>query len=167
MKKILIIAAVLASMNAWAKDSQRLILADAKTFITEVSTTTVRCSDLGYGNLQLKINLSGLDGWTVFDHSNNYLGEFGEPCMTAGSCKTAWRKDGYNVADIVQDKPGSEVITVVRQLIESKTESKDEAGVDVCIRSLTENINTTVRGIKFAHTRSGADQTFHIEVCRK
>ncbi|MEQ1721984.1 MAG: hypothetical protein ABL930_02330 [Pseudobdellovibrio sp.] len=142
-------------------------MADSKTFVTEVSLTTVRCSQIGYGFPELKINLSGLDGWTVFDHTNSHVGEFGEPCMTAGVCKRGTAGRGFSINDLIQDNPGNEVVTVQRQLIERKYESKDQDNVEVCIRSLTENLSSSVRGIKFQHSRSGAEQTFAIEACRK
>jgi hypothetical protein len=166
MKKQILLAGLVIGMGfvAQAKDSQRVILSDSKTFTTQVSVETVRCSMLGYGTGLLKINLSGLDGWTLFDHSNAAVGEFGEPCMAAGRCELG---DDKAVNDLIGNKPGSETITVLRQVLEIKRESKDEQGNDVCIRSLQENLNTTVRGTAFKHSRTGADQTFAIEVCRK
>ena len=167
MKTLIMTIALLGTFNAWAKDSQRVILADSKTFLTEVSNTTVRCSEIGYGSKELKINLSGLDGWTLFDHTNSLAGEFGEPCMTAGLCKRVPNGPGFNIGDLVQDNPGSELITVSRNVIESKNEGKDTENNDVCVRSLTENLTTSVRGIKFKHTRYGESQNFPVEVCRK
>lgn len=169
MKKLLLVITVMSSLNTWAKDTQRVILADNKTFVTEVSTSTVRCSRVGYGFPELKINLSSLDGWTVFDHTNSDVGEFEEPCMTAGACKISptQQQSGFTINDLIQDNPGSEVITVQRQLIENKYETKDQAGKEICVRFLTENLNTIARGIKFFHSRSGAKQDFPIEVCRK
>lgn len=167
MKTLIMVVAVAGSINAWAKDSQRVILADSKTLITEVSTSTVRCSEIGYGAKELKINLSGLDGWTLFDHTNALAGEFGEPCMTAGLCKRVPNGPGFTIEQLVQNNPGNEVVTVNRNVVESKTESKDQNGLDICVRSLTENLTTSVRGIKFQHTRYGEQQNFPIEVCRK
>jgi hypothetical protein len=167
MKQLLLTMTVLSSLNTFAKDTERVILADSKTFLTEVSLATVRCSHFGYGLRQLKINLSGLDGWTVFDHTNSHVGEFGEPCMTAGLCKPEFAGNGFSLNDLIQNKPGHEVISVQRQLIERKYESKDQNNVDVCIRILTENLATSIRGIKFKHSRSGAVQTFAIEACRR
>lgn len=168
MKQLLLAITLLGSLNTFAKDSERVILADSKTFVTEVSVSTVRCSHIGYGSAELKINLAGLDGWTIFDHSNAQVGEFGEPCMTAGMCKrTPTAKNGFTIDDLIQNNPGNEVITVQRQLIESKQETKDGEGNEICQRSLVENLSTTVRGIKFAHTRYGAHEIFPIEACRK
>lgn len=56
---------------------------------------SVRCSDLGYGNVQLKISVNDLEWISFFDHSNT--GE-AEPCMTAGmmSC----RQSGFSGIDL-------------------------------------------------------------------
>ena len=116
---------------------------------------------------ELKINLAGLDGWTLFDHTNSHVGEFGEPCMTAGMCKRHPEGDGFTVEDLVQNTPGNELVTVSRVVVENKSEVKDLEGNDICARSLTENLTTTVRGIKFEHSRWGEQQNFPIEVCRK
>lgn len=153
-----------AGAAARAADSQRVILADSKTFNTEVSLETVRCSNLGYGAGLLKINLAGLDGWTLFDHTNSHVGEFGEPCMAAGRCMMG---DEGPILDFIGGKPGTETVTVQRQVLEIKQESKDAEGNEVCVRSLQENLSTVIRGTQFLHTRHGAEQTFPVEVCRK
>jgi hypothetical protein len=167
MKTIIMSAVLLGSLTAFAGNSERVILSDSISFSTEVSVETVRCSNVGYGAAELKINLAGLDGWTLFDHTNSHVGEFGEPCMTAGRCKMFPNRPGFVVEDLVQNRPGFETITVLRNVVESKTESKDQQGNDVCVRALAENLTTSVRGISFRHSRFGAEQTFPIEVCRK
>jgi len=123
------------------------------------------------GSSLLKINIAALDGWTLFDHSNSQFGEFGEPCMSAGQCKAPWLPNGLTVNSLVQNKPGLETITVEREVIETKTNGQTSDGnggeTDVCVRQLIENIKTTVRGLEFNHSRSGAREEFQIEVCRK
>lgn len=155
---------LVAVSPAEAKHSSRVILADSKTFITEISDHTVRCSDLGYGSGFLKINLVGLDGWTLFDHTNSHVGEFGDPCMAAGACRVG---DASVQNFINKGGLGTEVVTVSRVVQEHKTEKKDQSGQDVCVRSLQEDLSTTIRGERFLHMRAGADQTFSVEVCRK
>lgn len=167
MKKVLLLTLLTITSSAWAKNSERVLLQDAKTFSTEVSTATVRCSEVGYGSKELKINLAGLDGWTVLDHTNSNLGDVNEPCMTAGQCKRTASSPGFSIDDLVKNKPGSETITVSRILTEVKYEMKDENNQDVCQRSLREELSTSIRGIAFHHTREGLDQVFPIEVCRK
>ena len=167
MKKVLVLTLLAITTSAWAKNSERVILQDAKTFSTEVSTSTVRCSEIGYGAKELKINLSALDGWTLFDHTNSNFGDIGEPCMTAGACKRSTTGPGFAIDDLIQNRPGQETVTVVRVVTESKLETKDENNQDVCQRSLREELSTTIRGIAFHHMRSGFDQNFPIEVCQK
>jgi hypothetical protein len=168
MKNLLLFTTLMAAgFSTWAANSERVILSDAKTFATEVSLQTVRCSQIGYGSEELKINLAGLDGWTLFDHSNNASGDLnGQPCMTAGICKAPWHNNGHTIDDVVQNRPGTETVTVVRKVIEVKTETKNADNIDVCQRSLREELATTVRGIAFHHVRTGFDQDFPIEVCR-
>jgi hypothetical protein len=171
MKALILTVITAASLSVWSQENparkERVILQDSKTFSTEVSVNTVRCSEVGYGAQELKINLAGLDGWTLFDHSNAQVGEFGEPCMTAGRCKATWNKDGFTIEDLIQNRPGTEVITVQREVIEIKQVTQDHQGHLACERSLQENLVTSVRDITFRHTRWGAEQSFPVEVCQK
>lgn len=168
MKKNLLVAALLTMTSySWAGVLERVILQDAKTSTAEVSVATVRCSAIGYGGEELKINLAGLDGWTLFDHSNSGFGDInGEPCMTAGLCKTPWGGDGFSVEDVIQNNPATEMVTVLRTVKEVKVETRDQHNREVCQRSLHEELQTTIRGIRFHHLRSGFDQNFPVEVCR-
>ncbi len=167
MKNLLLVITVLGSLNTWAKDSQRVILSDSKTFENIVSEETVRCSEVGYGVKELKINLAALDGWTLFDHSNAQVGEFGEPCMTAGRCQGPGAPSGLKLEDLIKGNPGKEIVKVDREVIEWKTEAQHFNGTESCNRSLTENLTTTIRGIKFRHSRSSQTESFPIEACRK
>jgi hypothetical protein len=171
MKALILAVVTVASLSAWSQEDQnrkeRVILKDSKTFPAEVSVNTVRCTEVGYGAKELKINLAGLDGWTLFDHTNSHVGEFGEPCMTAGQCKAPWNKEGFTIDDLIQNRPGTEIITVQREVLEIKQVIQDQQGNLGCERSLQENLVTSVRGITFRHTRWGAEQNFPIEVCRK
>lgn len=171
MKALILTVITAASLSAQALEiptqKERVLLRDSKTFATEVSQGTVRCTDIGYGAEELKINLAGLDGWTLFDHTNSHVGEFGEPCMTAGRCKAPWNKEGFTIDDVIQNRPGTEVITVQREVLEIKIVKVDSQGNQVCERSLQENLKTVVRGIEFRHIRGGAEQDFPIEVCQK
>lgn len=166
MKKQMILMALTLTLSAAAQaaDSERIILSDSKTFETEVSAETVRCSNLGYGAGFLKINLAGLDGWTLFDHTNSHVGEFGEPCMAAGRCME-W--DPKPILDFIDNRPGTETVTVRRQVSELKREITDQHGLQFCERSLREDLSAVIRGTQFLHSRHGAEQIFPIEVCRK
>lgn len=170
MKKTIFLAVISLASSAFAGVGLRIILKDSKTLETVVSTETVRCSEIGYGASLLKINIAALDGWTLFDHSNSQFGEFAEPCMSAGQCKSPWLPDGLTVEGLVQNKPGTETNTVEREVIESKHQGRVHNGTggekEVCVRQLIENLKTTVRGIEFTHSRTGAREEFPIEVCR-
>ena len=156
--------------SAFAGAGSRIILKDNKTTETMVSTETVRCSAVGYGASLLKINISALDGWTLFDHSNSQFGEFGEPCMSAGQCKAPWIPEGLTVDGLIQNKPGLEKVTIDREVIELKHVGQINDGhggeMEVCVRQLVENLKTTVRGTEFVHSRSGAREEFPIKACQ-
>lgn len=149
--------------------AERVLLADSKTITTEVSNATVRCSAFGYGMSELKINLHGLDGWTLFDHSNLRVGDVsGEPCMTAGACRDFGSDSGFSIDDLVKGKPGLETITVDRRVIEVKQVLKQapELGGDICVRSLREELHTVIRGVVFNHQRAGESQNFPLKACQ-
>lgn len=149
--------------------NERILLEDSKVMNAEINNKTLRCSMLGYGFTELKINLKGLDGWTILDHSNARFGEFlGQPCMTAGACKLPWDEDntGFDLEEILRTKSGEETIRVHRQISEVKTLRLNAQNKNVCIRTITEKLNTTVAGIKFHHARA-FDETFAAEVCAK
>lgn len=166
---ILVSLMMILTVKGFAEEQQRrVILQDSKTMQAEVSTNTVRCTHIGYGSAELKINLAGLDGWTLFDHTNSHVGEFGEPCMTAGRCKVAGTsRPGFTIDSLIQNNPGVEAINVKRVVTEVKQIMKDINNVDVCERHLEERLDTVIRGIPFKHTRTGANQTFPLEACQK
>ncbi|MBC7712772.1 MAG: hypothetical protein H7177_05510 [Rhizobacter sp.] len=158
MKKLLLLT-LLVTTNVWA-DGSRTILKDSKAMDAEINNETVLCSAKGYGLAELKINIKGLDGWTILDHSNSRFGdERGLPCMTAGACSFGGRNDGFSIGDIIKNNPRTEKIVVNRELIETRTMVTAEAGNEtdlVCQRSLTEKLNTVVAGVKFNHSRTTA-----------
>lgn len=164
MKTLLLSLLLTASFNTMA--GERVILKDSLKVKTEVSTKTVRCSILGYGVSELKINIEALDGWTIFDHTNvNFGDRFDQPCMTAGPCKRfQGDTDALSVDSVVQNNPRKETIEIHRELIESR-ELTEEEGVKVCQRSLREELKTNVGGIDFFHIRSGAVETLRAEAC--
>ncbi len=164
MKNLLVLAVILMSANIFA--GERVILADSKEMDAEVSNKTVRCSALGYGMAELKINIVGLDGWTILDHSNVSFGDDSDlPCMTAGRCKRFDRDGGFSINDVVQNTPRTERILVNRILTESRVESVGTGGEKVCFRSLTEALSTVVGGIAFNHQRFGASEELPLKAC--
>lgn len=164
MKSAFLFLSLAFSLNTIA--GERIILEDSKAMIAKVDRKHVRCSARGYGLAELKINLEGLDGWTLFDHTNDNFGDrTGLPCMTAGACKNGSWDDGISIDDIIQGNERSENIVVNRKVTEIRELSK-ENGEDVCIRLLRENIDTQVGGIPFTHVRVGAQETFPARACR-
>jgi hypothetical protein len=164
MKMLLMLAAVIMSGNVLA--GERVILKDSKAMEVSVNYETVKCSQLGYGSSELKINIAALDGWTIFDHSNSTFGDLaGLPCMTAGACKRTPLTRGFVIEDVVQSNPRVETVVVNRVLTESRSETTDNEGVKICERQLVEKLDTIVGGITFRHQRSGAHQTLPIESC--
>ena len=171
MNKSIFLVLMGLTISAFAGAGYRVILKDSKTFETSVANETVRCSEVGYGAKLLKINIAALDGWTLFDHSNSQFGEIGEPCMSADQCKAPWNPNGLTVESLVQNRPGLETITVEREVTEQKHFGQIHDGnggeKEVCVRQLIENLKTTVRGIAFEHSRSGAREELPIQVCRQ
>jgi hypothetical protein len=159
MKNLLVLA-VLVSSSVMA--GERVVIQDQKTLDAEVSNKTVRCSARGYGVEELKINIKGLSGWTMLDHSNRIFGDSGEPCMTAGMCAGAFG-DGFSIDDVLQNNPRTEKITVFRKLTESRHISNQSS--DDCLRTFTEELKTTVGGIAFDHKRSSNQDVLPAEAC--
>jgi len=163
------------ALSAQTMAAERILISDIKTADVLLNNTSVRCSALGYGLEELKINIPALDGWTLFDHSNINAGDFpGEPCMTAGMCKRAPRKGGFSIEDILGSNDGQRVerLKIRRQIVEIKELGKDENGTDVCHRRIEERLQTEVSKnsdegqIQFHHVRSGLNETFPARVCQ-
>lgn len=170
MKKLLVLGAVF-TMNVFG--AERVLINDSKTMEAELNATTVRCSMIGYGARELKISLKGLDGWTLFNHSNIALGDFGGPCMTAGMCKfNSSAKKGFEISDIIGSGDRIETVVVKRQIVEVKDIIKDESGAEFCSRHIEERLATSVARsdgkskIVFRHLRSGLSELLPLSVCQ-
>jgi len=166
---------ILLSFNTQIMAAERILISDSKTADVALTSASVRCSALGYGLAELKINIPALDGWTLFDHSNINAGDFpGEPCMTAGACKRSPRAGGFSIEDILGSPDGQRVerLKIRRQIVEIKELGKDENGIDVCHRRIEERLqtevskNSTEGQIQFHHVRSGLEETFPARVCQ-
>lgn len=127
----------------------RVSLKDRFEASVDVNNRTVRCSSVGYGVSELKINVPGLKWNAVFDHSNaENLG----PCMTAGVCRDdIINVDGLTPDDLIQDDPGRQNI-VVRRLLKERFQL--DHFDKTCSRTLTESLDTVIRGHEFTHTVS-------------
>jgi len=170
MKKLLVLGA-LFTMNVFG--TERVLINDSKKMEAELNSATVRCSKIGYGGRELKISLKGLDGWTLFNHSNVALGDFGGPCMTAGMCKFNKNDNfGFEITDIIGNGDKTETVVVSRQIVEVKDITKNAAGTEVCSRHIEERLAAEVDRadgtgkIAFYHLRSGLDEVFPLSVCQ-
>lgn len=167
MKNLIALSLVLGSFNAMASTgSTKILLTDSKVLEAEVNDETVRCSAFGYGMRELKINIKALDGWTLLDHTNLRFGEINPaPCMTAGACKgnLGPLKIGFSIDDIIQGNPRVEKITVNRQVLEVKYPLDNES----CQRSLVENLETVVGGVKFHHSRTLPAEVLPLSSCEQ
>ena len=143
MNKIGLLLLTITAFHARAERIERLIAETTNVTRVRLDAGTVRCSDLGYGNRQLKVSVPALKMFAVFDHSN--LGET-EPCITAGRCRP-----GNDVSDILIPGLGDEEnITLHVALVEVM--ELDRAN-GVCHRELQERVRSTVRGKAFTHLR--------------
>lgn len=159
MKNLLVLAVFLSGAVV---AGERVIVQDQKVTDAEVNNQTVRCSAKGYGVEELKINIKGLNGWTMLDHSNRKFGDSGEPCMTAGMCSSSWM-DGLKVEDVLQNNPRTEKITVLRTLTERRYISSLDS--NDCLRSFKEDLKTKVGGVEFNHTRVSREDDLPAEAC--
>lgn len=171
MKKWLLIALLTTQTMA----AERVLISDSKVTDVTLNKISVRCSALGYGMAELKINIPALDGWTLFDHSNINLGDFpGEPCMTAGVCTRRANAPGFSIEDILGNVENVKVerLKINRKIVEVKLLAKDDNGNDICIRQIHERLETDVpredgQGvIHFKHARHGLDESFPARVCQ-
>lgn len=171
MKKLLLLA--LFSTNLLA--AERVLLSDSLVTDVVLNTSSVRCTVVGYSMPELKINIKGLDGWTIFDHTNIKAGDFsGSPCMTAGYCPLFGGNDGFKVEDIISTGERTERIKINREIVEVKLiQDKPSSDEKVCSRHIEERLKTAVTradgtsDIQFKHTRTGVYEIFPLSVCEK
>ena len=130
------------------------LLASAETLEKEVSRTTygitvavnassVRCSALGYGSLELKVDVIDLDWAAAFNHRQ--LGE-GKPCMTAGVC-------GGSLTPAKLRAAGEGDIPTNLLVVHKEVATLDRAR-GTCTRELVEELSMELHGIEFQHHRS-------------
>ena len=153
-------------MSFSAFSGERVILKDSKEMKVTLNTFSVRCSSLGYGMKELKVNIAELDGWTLFDHTNVRFGDSLDlPCMTAGTCSYRPNDGGFSVNDILQNNPRVEKVIVNREVIENRFIGESDSQVKVCFRVLAEHLKTQIAGIEFTHVRTGEAVEFPVKYC--
>ena len=149
-----------SNVMAQVPEGPKVVLERKFKINAEVNTATVRCSAIGYGYSELKINLRELKGKTVFDHSNARFGEFNQPCMTAGACVNLDNEQVFSIEDVIQGNPRTEEIEVTQTLLSSKSKVENPTTHKlVCEKELVERLETAVGGVPFFHVRSAVVET--------
>lgn len=133
---------------AQAADVREQLVSDKTSeIIVELNNDTVICSQADYSASFLKILIPQLKDLTVFDHRNFGAGA---PCVAAGMCAPFGQSGPLDILNA--EKPKEKIkVNVVLKRIFSLNEEKQ-----TCHVSLSEDVTTTVRGIKFFHKRSGS-----------
>lgn len=135
------------------------------TLNVELNRQTVRCLEGDYGASSLKISIPEMRSRTVFPHTTR--GEV-QPCINAGACRFPFddspTSPGLDPGMILDDAKPTENIKLTVVL----TEVLDiNHPFKTCTRRLRETVNSTVRGLHFAHV-DGADLgSLDFAVCLK
>lgn len=143
MKKLALMM-IFSFSSAQALELKREVSRTVQPIPVKVSAETVRCSALGYGRPELKIDVPALDWAATFNHRT--FGE-GQPCMTSVVCR------GGIGPDVILSEGEAEV-TVDLEVLHTEVAYIDEA-TGTCDRSLVEELKMELRGQTFHHTRSG------------
>jgi hypothetical protein len=109
------------------------------TLPVDISTAKLKWTNLGYGNTYfVKVILNEMAGVTILNHRNE--GEDG-PCL--------FTYDTTQLEDVVQGNPA-----VIKSDLKITLVKNNYVHNNVCKSALTENIETTIRGFKFQHSKS-------------
>ncbi len=145
MKFTLSLLIAFSTASVWAQeDLSKIISQNTIDTTVRVAANTVRCSSLGYGRPELKIDVPALDWAAVFNHRTQ--GE-GQPCMTSVVC----RGDvGPNLV-----LAGGEAEVAVQLVVTHTEKAWLDRENDKCFRHLEEHVEMELRGLKFSHVRTG------------
>lgn len=175
-----LVAAIILFMTLNTNASERFETKERELFRKnhqinlDLNPLSVRCSDLGYGNVQLKINVDALEYISFFDHSNP--GE-AAPCMTAGmmSCRQNFNFPLPGLEGETDDLKQKEddVLTKFRAIGKVKADleqvMKESLRIDhqeqTCHRTIFEEVTTLVDGTTFSHYRSGNLGEYPYDIC--
>lgn len=159
MKKALWLLISILPVQTFASDliQASRVLKDTTTPVAlELTDKTVFCTDRGYGNIQLKISVPDLDWLAHFDH--RVVGE-GVPCMTAGRCSDALSPNSIlEPNERIAIAPIRAILTERLQLDRTRR---------TCMQFLEEQIESTVRGRRFQHSRAKSMGAMDFEKCEK
>ncbi|MDD0854406.1 hypothetical protein HBN50_14940 [Halobacteriovorax sp. GB3] len=160
MKKIMfsvIMLGILPTLT-FAQRTERVLKDVTTPIMVKVTEENVRCSEIGYGFSELKLNVPSLRWLAVLDHSNaENLG----PCVTAGACANPdLDRPGRSPLDIIIN--GEDLVkTDVRIILTEVFEKHDEQ----CFRSLEEKVELEIRGVPFKHFATKSIGTLPVEEC--
>jgi len=154
--KTLIAALLLLPLVANAETLEKEVSRQNTDITVAVHPSSVRCSALGYGQPELKVDVPDLDWAAVFNHRQ--LGE-GEPCMAAGVC-TATNSPARVLA-------GGEGDVATHVLVVHTEVGTVETGHSTCARELVEELTMQLRGLTFVHRKSTPLAPWTASECRK
>jgi len=137
-----------------------------ESLTVDLNAQTVRCLVGDYGASSLKISIPDMRRLTVFQHTTR--GET-QPCINAGPCRPGFAPDdgtvpGLDPSMILDPQKPTEEVELTIVLKEVLTMN---ANFKTCTRSLSETVNTKVRGLKFAHQDGAWLGNLDYEVCLK
>jgi hypothetical protein len=154
---VLLMTPILSAATASAAITQTTrVLKDTTTDIAlKLTPETVFCSDIGYGNVLLKVSVPDLDWLAHFDHRAE---SEGVPCMASARCT-----DSFSPARLIDPSNPVGMAKVRVTLTEMLTINSD---LRICRRELREFIKGDVKGVAFTHER--ADEVpVDFDVCEK
>lgn len=126
------------------------------TSLVLLNSETARCSDIGYGNLQLKVSVPDLAWMSIYNHANP--GET-QPCISAGRCRS-----GFAPGNLIDPNRPYENVPLNIRVVEKLTINHDQKS---CFRQVDEHVASEIRGIKFTHLRSGGESSMPYSICVK
>lgn len=154
MKLLTVALLLLFPIAAHAETLEKVISNETYDINVAISAGSVRCSSLGYGRPELKVDVPDLDWAASFNHRQQ--GE-GQPCMTVGLC------DARHSPDKVRAGGDGDVPTRL-QVVHKEVGVIDKG---VCSRELVEHVTMELRGFTFAHERSAPLPSLSATECRR
>ena len=145
-----------ASLAQTHLSKERILKDETNNVTVTLTKDTVRCSNIGYSNLELKVSVPDLDYLAIFNHAN--VGE-ALPCMSAGKCVP-----GNNPIDIIIPGKDTEQTDIRVQLVEILD---IDLPTQKCNRTLEERVSAQIRGKAFRHVHSADIGSYPINICNQ
>lgn len=156
MKTLIAAAVLLFPLVVNAETVDKEVSRQTTDITVALHPSSVRCSALGYGSPELKVDVPDLDWAAVFNHRQ--LGE-GEPCMAAGAC-TSTNTPGRVLAGGEGDVPAQVLV------VHTEVGTIDKVHA-TCTRELVEELTMQLRGLTFTHRKSTPLAPWTAAECRK